>query len=164
MSERLIDFLLPLSRRERGLIAALVFGILPLAVAFLVLLPLAERVPAARQAETDARTLYQWVQARVAEKQALPAPSEAGSGMPIGSGGLEQSLIAVGLRPAVASLDVRDSGVIDLRFDAVRFVALADWLSASEPRWGYVLTRFRFDHLPETPGKVAAQLELTPKG
>ena len=81
---------------------------------------------------------------------------------PIGSSAIEESLIAANLRPFVSELGVGDGGVIELRFDLVKFTALADWISANDRTWGYDITSFRFE-ATDTSGKVSASLALTPQ-
>jgi general secretion pathway protein M len=98
---------------------------------------------------------------RVGEKQELGRAPDTQQNTPIGSSGIEQSLIDAGLRADVADLGVRDSGVIELRFDLVTFTTLANWLSASKPNWGYTISTFRIE-ATDVSGKVSASLTLTP--
>ncbi|OWU81681.1 hypothetical protein ATO6_23655 [Oceanicola sp. 22II-s10i] len=164
MSDRLIDLLLRLSPRERRLLALLVCVALPVALAAGWLIPLQERRAAADRARIEAADLQIWVTARVADKTRLDAAAGPGGGAPlrpIGSSGIEQSLIEAGLRPAVSELGARAGGVVELRFDEVDFVRLANWLSATAPVWGYTIGAFRFEAL-DTPSKVAARLTLSP--
>ncbi|APE42078.1 hypothetical protein BOO69_00635 [Sulfitobacter alexandrii] len=161
MNGRLIDFLLQRSARERLLLAVL-FGLgLPLLIVFAVLLPLKDRKAAALAANTEAVALNIWVQERAAELASLSsAPVEARSD-PIGSSAIEESLIRADLRPYVSELGVADGGVIELRFDLVKFTALADWISANSRTWGYDISSFRFEASQES-GKVSARLSLAP--
>lgn len=159
----MIDWILRLAPRERALLAALVFAVLPAAVALGLLLPLHERRVAAMRAEAEAQALFGWVAARVDERQALEAVPLRPTAAPIGSSGIERALIAADLRRAVSELGLRAGGVIELRFDDVSFTDLANWLSAQAPVWGYAIDSFRFDAL-EAPARVSAALVLTPLG
>lgn len=162
MNGRLIDFLLQRSGRERILLAALFAIGLPLAVVFAVLLPLKDRKDAALAANAEAVALNIWVQDRAAElTQFAESPQAAAAAEPIGSSAIEESLIAASLRPFVSELGVADGGVIELRFDLVKFTALADWISANSRTWGYDISSFRFEATQES-GKVSARLALTP--
>lgn len=159
----MIGLLLRRSPRERGLLA-LLFGLaLPAALVFGLLLPLAERRAAAAAALQQDRALHAWVTARVAEKRALQAGGQTGPRTPVGLSGLEQSLIAANLRAAVRTLANRPGGGVELGFDAVPFAALIDWLSASDPGWGYDIAELRLLRGAE-PGLVAADLRLEPQG
>ena len=162
MSTRLIDLLLRLAPRERLLLGLLVFAVLPLAVVFGLLLPLHERRIGADRSEAEALALQDWVAARIAE-----IPAEAGvapeTGPPIGSGGIEQSLIKAGLRGAVSALATRAGDEVELSFEEVPFVPLAGWLSRMDPGWGYRIGSLRLEAL-ERPGLVAARLTLSPRG
>ncbi|MEL6886680.1 MAG: type II secretion system protein GspM [Pseudomonadota bacterium] len=158
MSGRLIDMLAARTGRERMLLAVLVLVALPVLIGGAVLWPLHTGRLQAEQARNDALALHQWVVARAAE---APAVAATDAPAPIGSTGVEQTLIAAGLRQDVTDLGVRDGGEIELRFDAVTFVTLANWISAQAPVWGYDLSRFRIA-AHETPGKVSATLVLSP--
>ena len=166
MSRAFVDFLSTRPTRERWLIGVLILIVVPLAVVFGVLLPMSDAQKDAHRAQSEARALQDWVIQRVVEKNSLASqnPRTAPSA-PIGSSGIEQSLIDAGLRGAVSQLGVRDGGVIALRFDEVTFTTLGNWLSASEPQWGYTLSSFRIEAI-EAPvkisGKVSASLTLTP--
>ena len=93
-----------------------------------------------------------------------PAPAAgAAPSRPIGSSGIEASLIEAGLRPFLSGLNVRPGGRVELQFDEVTFVMLANWLSAMAPGWGYEIADFRFEAL-ETPAKITARLTLVPPG
>lgn len=162
MSARFIDFLLQCSARERVLLG-LLFGIgLPLLVVFAVFLPLNDKKNAAITASQEAVALNIWVQDRVSELGRFAQAPDAVATDPIGSSAIEESLIAANLRPAVSELGVGDGGVIELRFDLVKFTALADWISANDRTWGYDISSFRFE-ATDTSGKVSATLALTPQ-
>lgn len=161
MSTRLIDFLLPLSPRERILLGISVFVVLPLAVIFGLLLPLSEARTKALQMQTEAIALDDWVTDRAAEMARLDAAIPAQpSGPPIGLAGLEKSLISAQLRGSVSTIGARADGGIELVFDQVDFRRLANWLSASHPNWGYAVENYRFDGL-EQPGKITASVLLS---
>lgn len=161
MNRRLIDFLLQRSGRERMLLAVLLAVGLPLLVIFAVLLPLKDRRDAALAANAEAVALNIWVQDRAVEFDQFAAAPDAAAAEPIGSSAIEESLIAASLRPFVSELGVADGGVIELRFDLVKFTALADWISANSRSWGYDISSFRFEASEES-GKVSARLALTP--
>ena len=164
MTERLMDFLLQRDPRERALLALLVFLVIPLAILLGVLLPLREERAAAERALLDAAELQTWVSARADEMSRLAAPAAgAARSRPIGSSGIEASLIEAGLRPFLSGLNVRPGGRVELQFDEVTFVMLANWLSAMAPGWGYEIADFRFEAL-ETPAKITARLTLVPPG
>tara|TARA_R110002124_G_scaffold69241_1_gene186539 strand:+ start:885 stop:1376 length:492 start_codon:yes stop_codon:yes gene_type:complete len=162
MSARFVDFLLQRSARERLLLATLFILGLPLLVIFAVLIPLRDSQTAAVAANREAVALNIWVQDRVTELGGFTQAPEAVQTDPIGSSAIEESLIAANLRPFVSELGVGDGGVIELRFDLVKFTALADWISANDRTWGYDITSFRFE-ATDTSGKVSASLALTPQ-
>ena len=172
MSARLIDALLRLSPRERRLLA-LAALLLPLGLAIALLLPLHERRQSAVTAHAEAEAMSLWLQGQIREKQALTRGNTPGQmtstsplsqpvPAPIGTSGLEQGLIAARLRPALSALSAETGGLIELRFDSVEFTALADWLSAAHPGWGYRIDRFRLEPQEQAPGRVAAWITLTP--
>ncbi|THD76796.1 hypothetical protein E7681_02860 [Thalassobius vesicularis] len=162
MSARLIDLLLPLSARERLLLGLAVLVILPLAVVFGVLLPLMQARQEAVAAQSDAVALNVWVQDRIAEKTVLERLPVQTIGAPVGSTAIEQGLIDARLRQDVSALGAQSGGVIELRFDRVDFVRLANWLSVQHPGWGYTIDSYRFEAIDE-PGKVAASILLSPR-
>ncbi len=164
MMERLVTFLLGRAPRERWLLALLVLLILPVTLIFLWLLPQMDARAAAEQNLRTAENLRLWVAERVAEKAALDAAlpdTPTGPVAAIGISGIEQSLIAAGLRDAVTRLANRDSGGVELGFDVVEFRALSDWLETQTTAWGYQIDAFRFD-ATDTPGSVAATFLLEP--
>jgi type II secretory pathway component PulM len=79
----------------------------------------------------------------------------------IGISGIEAGLRAAGLREVVSELANTTDGGITLRFDAVRFTALADWLSGQSGVWGYDLAGFAFER-GAREDVVAADLRLVP--
>jgi len=162
MSARLIDLLLQLAPRERLLLGALFGIILPLGIVLGLLLPLQEQQKAALNARTEAVALNLWVQDKVGELERLARTPDAGPRAPIGTSGIEQALIDAGLRGDVAELSGDADGVVDLRFDRVRFTQVMGWLSETAPTWGYDVTQFRFEAI-RSPGDVAASLTLTPQ-
>lgn len=160
--EPLVTFLLGRAPRERWLMAGLVGLALPLAVVMLWVFPLLETRAAAQAEVTAARDLRLWVGERVAEKAALDAELPAlGAETPaaLGISGIEQSLIAAGLRDQVTRLANRDGGGIELGFDAVEFRALSDWLDQTTTAWGYDIDSFRFD-ATDRAGTIAASFLL----
>lgn len=162
MSNRLIDLLLHLAPRERWLLAALFGLVLPLGLLFGVLLPLQDAKTEQINSRTEAIALNLWVQDRVRENAQIAQVTETGIQEPIGTSGVEQSLITAGLREAITELSGEGDGTIDLRFDAVRFTRLMGWLSQADPVWGYDIAQFRFEAGLE-PGNVAATLALMPQ-
>lgn len=161
MSARLIDLLLHLAPRERWLLAALFGLILPAGLLFGLLLPLeeAKRMQVAEQ--TEAIALNLWVQERVRDFGQVAQITDEGVRAAIGTAGVEQSLIAAGLRSSVTELSASSDGKIELRFDEVRFTRLMNWLSQADPAWGYEIAQFRFEAVPSS-GNVAAMLALVP--
>lgn len=170
MKTGLLDMLVSLAPRERLLLGFLVGLIAPLALVFALLLPLqAARQQAAADLE-QAVALQAWVAARVSEMAALPKPGRAVANTaadvpPIGASALEQSLIAVQLRrhlSAVTSQDAgQNTGQITLRFDAVPFQDVMDWISAQEKSWGYGIHTLRIQRT-QVQGLVAVTLILDP--
>lgn len=156
----MIDLLLRLAPRERVLIAIAVLVVLPLTLGLGVLLPLAERRATAEQALTEAAALDLWVRERVVEQAALPRPTDR-AGAPVGTAGIEQGLIAGGLRSDVSTLATGADGRIEMIFDAVDFLRLGAWLGAQAPQWGYEIQSFRIE-ATDTPGIVTARLSLAP--
>lgn len=151
-----------LSGRERILLALLMGVAVPLALAFLLVLPMLEAREAADRAAVEAEALRGWVAERV---EALPpeglnAASVADSPPAIGLSGLEQSLIAAGLRDRVAQLSDREDGGVELRFDPVPFAALAAWLADTTPGWRYRIATFRIAR--DGPGLSVASFVLEP--
>lgn len=162
MSNRLIDLLLHLAPRERWLLAALFGVVVPLGLLFGVLFPLQESKTAQIASRTEAIALNLWVQERVRENAQIAQVTQTGMREPIGTSGVEQSLITVGLRSVVTELSSAGNGTIDLRFDAVNFTRLMSWLSKTHPAWGYDIAQFRFE-AGAVSGTVAATLSLTPQ-
>jgi len=147
--DRLAMYLVGLSRREGLLIALLALVVLPLGVIYGVGRPLAERRDAARVALAEARSTELWV----AEQAILYAtmtrnantPQMARTTTPIGISGIEASLREAGLREVATELANAADGGITLRFDAVRFTHLVEWLTAQNDLWGYDLAGFSFE-------------------
>jgi type II secretory pathway component PulM len=163
MSARLIDMLLNLAPRERLLLGLLVFIVLPLGIIGGVLLPLQTARDTALSDRAQAVALNLWVQERVGEALALDQSPRVGPAGPVGTSEIERDLIEKGLRGAVRDLSSDADGVVNLRFENVRFSGLANWLSNLDPAWGYTIAAFRFD-ATETSGNVAATLTLVPQG
>lgn len=162
MITRLAALLLPLNRRERLLLAVLLLAVLPLGTGFALLLPLHERRLAAEQAQAEAAALQAWAAERLAEKQALLRSAPPAPGAPAGLSGIEQRLIAAGLRRQLSGLGSGPEETVELRFDSVGFEELGAFLMGAHPAWGYRLRSFRFEapETPETPGRVAAWITL----
>lgn len=162
MSARLIDFLLARSPRERALLALLVAGVLPLALVFGLLLPLRAGQQAALEARTQAVAMNLWVQDRARELAALDAAPRAGPQAAVGMSGIEETLIAAGLRAAVSDLGQDSRGQVSLSFEEVRFTRLMGWLSEVTPGWGYDVAAFRIEAGP-VPASVTASFTLVPQ-
>lgn len=167
MGDLLIRALLPLSLRERWLIALCSGVVVPLAVILGLLLPMAEARQRAADDLAQARTTTLWVVDQVGEARASGL-SDVTSTVdlvaqvtPIGSSGLEETLITAGLRPSVRELGQSETGTITLRFEQVRFKRLAEWMSAWDTNWGYDITQLQIE-ATETSGLVLASLTLTP--
>lgn len=160
MMARMIEFLLPLNARERGLLAALALTSI-LGLIFGGLLPLYDRRQAAQTARLEAEALETWVIGRVAEKSTLTKGIPTTPQSPIGLSSIEQGLISARLRPQLSELARQSGSGLTLRFDQVDFLRLAGWLSAAHPAWGYHFKSFRFEAL-EQPGQIAAWIALSP--
>lgn len=159
MSERLIDLLLRLAPRERLLLGLLCLLVVPLGLWLGWLAPLAETRQQALRDLGAAQALNRWVQDRAGEQALLVRDQDAGAA--IGPSGLEQSLIAAHLRDHLSELSNRAEDGVELRFDAVPFEALALWLAASDPVWGYDIRALHIER-GTAPGLVFADLTLVP--
>ncbi|APX14295.1 hypothetical protein BWR18_20830 (plasmid) [Tateyamaria omphalii] len=140
----------------------LVAAILPLGLVLGLLLPMHTAKTAALDARTDAIAMNIWVQARLQELNEIAPSSAVSPQVPIGTGGIEKTLIEAGLRSDVSELSQDGSGTVSLRFDAVRFTRLMRWLSRTNAGWGYDIAQFRFDSGAE-PGDVRATITLAPR-
>ncbi|MFT5796432.1 MAG: general secretion pathway protein M [Candidatus Azotimanducaceae bacterium] len=163
MSTRLITWLLSRPARERVMLAVLIAIVLPIAIVVGVALPLRDAHSVAQHRLKEMEELQHWVVERVIEKSEIPqASAMVNVAEPIGSSGLEKSLIDANLRTFVTTLSMRDDGIIDLAFDAVTFTTLSNWLSATKNNWGYDVTSFRFE-AGAASGKIKANMTLTPR-
>lgn len=158
----LTDSLAALSGRERRLVGLLIGLALPLAAVFLLILPLIEARQAASQRMAEARDLHLWVatQARLyppSERAETPAGARPDASM----AGLEQSLVAAGLREAVAALSNQGADRVALRFERVGFDGFISWFAALDETTGYRPESFTIE-AAGTPGHVAAALVLEP--
>lgn len=162
--DRLAGLMLERSRRERLALLALLVIALPLLLLQSVALPMLERQSAARAALAEARATELWVaeqalaHARLARDAGAP---RARGAAPIGISGIEAGLRDAGLRDSVSELANTGDGGITLRFDAVRFSSLAEWLAAQSDSWGYDLAGFAFER-GAREDVVAADLRLVP--
>lgn len=163
MIDRLLDMLLKLSPRERGLLGLMAGVAVPLGIGFAVLMPLQQARTAAEAARADALALQSWVADRSAEAQDLTRQEPEIQTKPIGLSGIEEGLIAANLRSDLRSIGTESGGVIALRFDNVDFVRLATWLSSAHPEWGYELQTLRLEEVG-SPSRVQARIELRPPG
>ncbi len=159
-----IGALLGLSGRERLLVAMLALVALPLGLVYGVALPLADARQEAQRAVAETRATELWVAEQsllyASETTALRNAGEgANAGPPIGISGIEASLVEAGLREQASELANAADGGITMRFDAVRFTKLAEWLTEQETSWGYTLTGFTFER-GEREDVVATDLRL----
>lgn len=155
----LTDALLALSRRERWLIGLLVGLVLPVAVVFLVLAPMIERQGEAARDLTSRRAQLDWIETQA---RLHPPVQDSTGGAPKAGGGLsglEQSLVAAGLREQVSALTNRRDGAVELRFDRVAYGALMPWLATLARDVGYAPATFTIE-AKSTPGLVSAMLVL----
>ena len=162
MVDALLDLLLRLSARERWLLGLLGMVVLPAALWTMLLQPLQARHDAARASRSEAQALGLWLVDRVGESTRMAPETTQSTHPPIGTSGLEQSLVDIGLRPQVSELSAQTGGTLRLRFDAVQFTQLSNWLSQSDPAWGYTIAAFRLERTGE-PGEVAVDLTLDPQ-
>ncbi len=158
---RMVYALAQLSGRERVLLLLLGAVVIPVAVAFLAVMPLLQTRDGAARAADEARAVLGWVSQQVrimpAEgAQALEPPGAGGE--PIGLTGIEDSLVRIGLRDFVSQLSNRSGGGVDLTLEAAPFERLGDWLQAMVPLWGYELEAFRIE--AASPGLVNASFVL----
>lgn len=160
MTSRLVFFLLGLSARERLLLALLVLVALPLGLWLGLVQPMSRARDAARADLAEALELRHWLRERTQEAGRLAQAGQGGRTPPIGIVGLEQSLIGAGLRDRLTELTRRGGDAIEMRFDAVPFVALGDWITGASLDWGYEITALRIRRGTEA-GLVAAQFTLT---
>jgi type II secretory pathway component PulM len=139
------------------------FGlILPLALIFLWILPLSEmRVDSVRNLK-EAKTLNSWVIERNTEEAVLRAmqpKAQTNEVAAIGISAIEESLKRANLRDAVTRLAGGDGGAIELQIEKVDFQLLTNWLSETEPNWGYQIANFRFERT-DRAGLVTAEFLL----
>ena len=157
----LIDWLAARTGRERMLLGVLAGVLLPMALIFGLLLPLAERRAQAEQALRAEEKLNIWVAAQAAEAARL-APGQAAPAdvpEPIGLSALEQGLKRAKLWPYVKRLEAQAQGGVALDFEEVEFTDLMNWLAASHPGWGYGFDSFRIDPRDQ-PAMVKVSLVL----
>ncbi|MCG6902171.1 MAG: type II secretion system protein M [Rhodobacter sp.] len=152
-----------LSGRERALLLVFALFAVPLAVIFLLVLPLLETRDAAREQATQAAATLAWVSDQVRAYPAdTDAPGQAAStgAASMGISAIEESLVRAGLRQYVSQLANRTGGGVDLALQSVPFDQLGGWLREMTPLWGYRIAAFRFE--AGDPGLVNATFELEP--
>lgn len=159
--ERLTDFFVDLSARERILIFVLLFLVLPAAIYFALLVPLERGRDQARVELVEASALLQWTEARASEARRLQLVARDAAPEPIGASGVEQSLAEAGLRKDLTELSRNDQD-LELQFEVVEFTALGSWINSTSLSWGYDVTSFKVERVNE-PGLVRASLTLTPQ-
>ncbi len=162
MTLRLAELLLALSANERRLLAILCGLVLPLAVIFLWVLPLADRGAAAQRDLSTARALMVWVTHRIEESAALvdgQTNAIPKNGAPVGLSGIEKGLNEAGLRPYVTRLAGRDDGAVELVIEDAPFATVTAWTSAVRPVWGYRIVSFHIQRT-DRAGQVAAEFLL----
>jgi len=158
---RITYALAQLSERERWLLLILGVIVTPVALAFLLVMPLLEARNTARGQAAEAQVLLNWVSDQV---RALPAEGAVittkfgGNGDPIGISEIEDSLVRANLRDNVSGLSNRTEGGVDLTLEGAVFADLGTWLVAMTPLWGYQIAAFRIETV--TPGIVNASFEL----
>jgi type II secretory pathway component PulM len=130
-------------------------------VAVAGLWPLAGQRAAALAELDDARALKLWVEARAEEARQLRSLAGPAKPDPVGLAALQDSLARARLADKVATLSAREGGGIDLRFQAVAFDPLMDWISQIAPVWGYRIDGFRVERGSEE-GLVTASFRLLP--
>ena len=172
----LAEWLSGRSARERGLLAFLAGVVGPAVLVVWLFLPLTQAREAAQQARDEAVALNAWVAARAGEAQALDAARAAASPTaqtdasdpavpgPLPLSALETRLRGAGLWADVTRLAARegpgaDQGGVTLTFGGVEFIALMEWIEATEPGWGYRLEALSLSAAPE-PARVNAALTL----
>lgn len=164
MIARLSAFLVTRSARERWLLALVPVVVLPLGFGVLVALPLLEHRAAARAELAEALATRDWYQARQAEIAGLPLPAaapEPGAVTPVGLSGIEDSLIAAGLRERIAMLANAQGDAVSMALRAVPFESLMAWIDTIRQTGGYRLTALQITRA-DTDGFVDAQLQLAP--
>lgn len=164
MWERVIQYLIGRSRRERWLLAMMIVLALPMAAVFGLVLPLSEARAAAQNRVNEARLIDEWVADQAALYLAQGAIlGDAGAEIrpPIGISGIEQSLVEAGLRKDVTELANSADGGVTLRFESVAFTGLTKWLSQNEKSWGYDLDAFKFTRGARDDA-VEAEFKLVP--
>lgn len=166
MTARLIQFLAGLTRRERILIALVLFIALPAGLVQAVALPLLARNEAARAAVAEAEALQDWLRARQAELALLPAASEnpqaATNIPPAGLSALEDSLTQAGLRQSLSLFTNPSGASVSLRFQSVGFTQLMPWLDDVERRMGYRVATLRLSR-GDQANLVEAEIQLEPR-
>lgn len=159
MSQKLVDFLLARTRRERWLLGFAVVFVLPLGWYQGVILPLKTRAADATQALEDSHSLQLWLEARRLELESLPEP-EADSSRTLPSiGTIESSLQGAGLEEWITNLAAGTGGAITLQMDGVEFIDLMPWLDEFERETGYRVAQFAAQR-GATPGHVVADILL----
>lgn len=162
MSQKLADFLLARTRRERWLLGLAVVLVLPLGWYQGVILPLKTRAADATQELEDSRSLQLWLEARRTELEALPEP-EADSSRNLPSlGAIESSLQGAGLEEWITTLAAGTGGGITLQMDGVEFTDLMPWLDRFERETGYRVAQFAAQR-GGAPGRVVADILLQPE-
>lgn len=153
-----------LTRRERGLLGALVFVAVPLALAFLVALPLLQARDAAHARKAEAEALYAWVRARDADWRAQGDAGPQGAiarAAPVGIAGIERDLTARDLRRFVTSLETRANGHVRLALEGASFVDVARFLERAGADLGYGLANMTLAP-GDSAGQVKLRLDLAP--
>jgi len=165
MSDRIADFLLAQSRRERLLLGLLVGVVFPLALGFLWVAPQIEKQRTAQRQAAAAIDMRNWVQQQVAEVAAIKKemPQSTTDQKPtIGISGIEETLRGADLRADVTRLSNREGGGVELAFDRVEFSVMARWLDQNAQNWGYDIRNFRFEQT-DRDGIIAAEFLLEPQ-
>lgn len=155
----MMGFLTARTSRERWLMLLAFLICVPLLIYTLLYIPLRDQRAAAEQAVTEALALNSWTADRAVEMATVqplaPGQEAPKAGAPL----VEQSLVDAGLWGDLDDLAVEEDA-LRLRFDAVSFTRIADWMGTEVTRLGYDLGTFRLERLEGRPSQVAAVLTL----
>ena len=150
-----------LSRRERFLVIALIAGAVPIALWALVAVPLQESRDRAFGEVAGAQADYVWAAEKVQQFTVLADRNVPEVLEPAGIAGLEEALIADGLRSAVTALETTRNGGLRLRINDISFDVFGRFLEAAVNRLGYQIATLRITPL-QRPGQIEASLDLVP--
>lgn len=151
-----------LNSREKVLLAALVFFVLPLGLYFLVAVPLQDKRSQTREQLSLVQSEYRWVLARHEEWSAVDKLGQTPEQYdPVGLAGIEAALSQQDLRSRVRNLENTDAGGITLRLDPVAFTQVARFLEYLDQTSGYDIKSLGMT-ATESAGDVELTLDLIP--